>query len=123
MKTTRTLAIAALLLLQLVTYSFSKDANVTIKGLIEDSQCAYNVHANGRSHELMLKSGHGGTTEKDCTDICVKEMGGNYVLAVKNEVYKLDNQTLPEKFAGESVKVTGTLDTKTSTIHVTSIER
>src|ERR1700694_980942 len=54
---------------------------------------------------------------------CVKH-GGQYVLydAAKKSVYQLDDQTKPEQFAGAKVKVTGTLDKATKTIHVTNIE-
>jgi len=36
--------------------------------------------------------------------------------------YKLDNADQAKQFVGKSVKVTGTLDTGTNTIHVTNIE-
>src|SRR6266481_5522065 len=36
--------------------------------------------------------------------------------------YKLDNTDQAKSFVGKSVKVTGTLDTATNTIHVTNIE-
>ena len=36
-------------------------------------------------------------------------------------VYALSDQQTPEKFAGQKVKVVGTLDAKTRTIHVDSI--
>jgi len=73
----------------------------------------------------MMKSGLAGanSTEKECTLLCVKKMAGSYVLLVKNDVYKLDDQTLPEQFAGERVKVTGTTDGKTEMVYVIKIER
>jgi hypothetical protein len=37
---------------------------------------------------------------------------------VKDKVYKLDNQELAEKNAGQKVKVTGILDAKSNTIAV-----
>ncbi|MBS1867921.1 MAG: hypothetical protein JSS69_18580, partial [Acidobacteria bacterium] len=42
--------------------------------------------------------------------------------AEKKTTYQLDDQTKPEEFAGKKVKVVGTLDKATSTIHVTSIK-
>jgi Protein of unknown function (DUF5818) len=36
--------------------------------------------------------------------------------------YKLDNADQAKQFVGKSVKVTGTLDSATNTIHVTNIE-
>jgi len=122
-KRTAVMGFAALLLLS--SYVYSKEDVITVQGMIEDSQCAFNVHAKGRSHELMMKSGLAGAhaDEKQCTLHCVKDMGGSYVLATKTEVYRLDDQVTPEQFAGEKVKVTGTLDPKTNTIHVQKIER
>jgi hypothetical protein len=52
----------------------------------------------------------------------VKERGGRFVLQNKHNVYKLDNQELAEKNAGLKVKVTGTLDSKTNTIQVRTME-
>jgi|SRR5450432_567588 hypothetical protein len=119
------------LVLTLVSYSHSsgkdkdkdKDAPITVSGAISDSQCAFNVHSDSRSHEWMEKKGvEGAGDDKSCTHRCVKEMGGKYVLVTKKEVYRLSNQTLPEKFAGAKVKVTGTLDAKTHTLNVIKIE-
>lgn len=108
----------------LATYSFSKDGVVTLHGAIEDSQCAFNVHSEGHSHEWMEKKHVAGArTDKSCTLLCVREMGGKFVLVVKDEVYRLEDQTLSEKFAGEKVKVTGTLDAKTQTLHNMRIEK
>lgn len=91
----------------------------TFTGYIADSQC-------GLSHAKMLKmKGMGDVSpdkEKSCTLKCV-EMGGKYVLADRahKTVYQLDDQEKPKEFAGQKVKLTGTLDAKTKTIHVTKI--
>jgi len=47
-----------------------------------------------------------------------------YVLKddVSNTTYKLDDEDQAKPYVGKSVKVTGTLDPSTSTIHVVSIE-
>jgi Protein of unknown function (DUF5818) len=60
--------------------------------------------------------------KKMCTAKCIKA-GGKYVLydAAAKKVYALDDQTKPEQFAGQKVKVTGSLDQATATIHVTNI--
>jgi hypothetical protein len=81
-----------------------------------DSSCA-----QMGSHDMMLKSGKV-KTAKDCALGCVK-MGGKFVLynAATKTVYQLDDQKKPESFAGAKVKVSGTLDKATNTIHVTSI--
>jgi hypothetical protein len=91
------------------------------KGEISDSQCALNVHSLSRSHEEMLKKKSIGTTAADCTRYCVKYMGGVFVISVKDKVYKIDNQELGDKFAGQQVKLTGVLDVKSNTIAVHSI--
>lgn len=114
-------------LLLLVSYAFSKDkdkdAVLVLHGAIEDSQCAYNVHSDTHSHEWMIKKGvQGATDEKSCTQHCVKDMGGVYVLVVKTEVYRLDDQVTPEQFAGKKVIVTGILGTKPHTLRVLKIE-
>ncbi len=116
-------ALAATLLLTLV--SFAAPKSKTFTGEIMDSQCAMNS-----SHGPMLKKeGMGDKDPNDpmakkmCTENCVK-MGGKYVLydAASKKVYKLDDQTKPQEFAGQSVKVTGSLDKSSETIHVTNIE-
>jgi hypothetical protein len=82
----------------------------TFVGKIGDSQC-------GLKHPMGMGS------NKDCTLKCVRA-GGKFILADQknNVVYQLDDQKTPEKFAGQMVKVTGTLDEKTKTIKVKSIE-
>ncbi|HTG62898.1 MAG TPA: DUF5818 domain-containing protein [Terriglobia bacterium] len=94
-------------------------------GEIMDSQCA----ATG-SHASMLKmSGMGDKDPNDpmakkmCTQKCV-QMGGKYVLydAAEKAVYQLDDQDKAKEFAGQKVKVTGTYDEASKTIHITTIE-
>lgn len=92
------------------------------KGEISDSQCALNVHSLSRSHEEMLKKKNIGTTPADCARYCVKYLGGVFVLSVREKVYKLDNQELAEKYAGQKVKLTGVLDTESNVIAVHDIE-
>jgi len=91
-------------------------------GEIGDSQCALNVHSLSRSHAEMLKKPGVGTTPADCARYCVKNLGGVFVLVVKEKVYKLDNQELAEKNAGIKVKLTGILDPQTNVIAVQSME-
>jgi hypothetical protein len=90
----------------------------TFRGEIADSQCALNVHSLSRSHDEMLKKHEIGTTAGDCARYCVKNLGGVFVLQVKDKVYKLDNQELAEKYAGLKVKVTGVLDPQTNVIAI-----
>ena len=112
-------------MLLLVGYAFSKDkepAVITVQGEIVDSQCAFNVHSTDHSHDSMIKKGIYGRDPRSCTLHCAKEMGGVFVLVGKKDLYRLDDQTLAEQFAGKKVKVTGTLDLKADTLHVLKME-
>ncbi|MGA9184239.1 MAG: DUF5818 domain-containing protein [Candidatus Acidiferrales bacterium] len=117
-------AMAAMLLAGVLatTAAATPAGTSTLTGEISDSQCATNVHSATRSHQEMLKGQNMGGTSADCARLCVKDMGGNYVLLVKEKVYKLDDQELAEKYAGAKVKVTGTVDAEGKTIHVKSME-
>ena len=101
---------------------FAGGGEPTFRGEIADSQCALNVHSLSRSHDEMLKKHEIGTTAGDCARYCVKNLGGVFVLQVKDKVYKLDNQELAEKYAGLAVKVTGVLDLQTNVIAVHAME-
>lgn len=89
----------------------------TFSGEIMDSQCA-----KEGSHEAMMKKA-GVPDKATCARACVK-MGGKFVLfdAASKTVYELDDQSKTEQFAGQQVKVMGTLDKATKTIHVTGIK-
>ena len=65
----------------------------------------------------------GTNTPKDCTLACAKT-GGKFVLydAAKKATYELDDQAKPRDFAGQKVKVIGTYESSTKTIHVEKIE-
>ena len=94
----------------------------TFKGEIADTQCALNVHSLSQSHKEMIEMKPEVKTNADCARYCVKERGGRFVLQTPEKVYKLDAQVLAEQWAGLKVKVIGTLDPKTETIAVRSIE-
>lgn len=94
----------------------------TFRGEIADTQCALNVHSLSQSHKEMMEMKPEIKTEADCARFCVKERGGRFVLQIKEKVYKLDAQVLAEEWAGQKVKVVGTLDPKTNTITVEKIE-
>ena len=93
----------------------------TFDGEVADSQCAMNVHSLSRSHREMIEMGKAGNAPSECTHYCVTHRGGKYVLQVKSELYKLDRQDL-ENMAGLKVRITGTLDPKTNTIQVRTVE-
>ena len=120
-------AFALVALMLLASYSFSKDKPkdnvISLHGAIMDSQCAFNVHSDAHSHDWMTKRGvQGATDEESCTQHCVKDMGGSYVLLVKKEVYKLDDQVKAEQFAGKKVKINGSLDASTHMLHIFDME-
>ena len=85
-----------------------KAGTKTFAGNISDSMC-------GLKHMMP------GKNDKECTVECIKA-GSKYVLAdlASGKVYQLSEQKKPEEFAGQKVKVTGTL--KGDTISVTAIE-
>lgn len=87
-------------------------------GQIMDSQCA-----TQGNHDAGYKM-TGTHTRKDCTLACVKA-GGQFVLynARTKTTYKLDNQDEPRAYAGDNVRVLGTYDQSTQTIHVEKISR
>ncbi len=87
-------------------------------GEIIDSQCA-----PMGTHDPVGYKMTNTTTPKDCTLACVK-MGGKFTLydATKKATYQLDDQEKPRDLAGQKVKVTGSYDSKTKTIHVENIE-
>src|SRR5271170_6819737 len=91
-------------------------------GEISDSQCALNVHSLTRSHQEMLKSKSMGGTATSCSLYCIKNLGGEFVLAAGKNVYRIDKQDAVREFAGEKAKISGILDPKTRTIHVEKVE-
>ena len=90
-------------------------------GEISDSQCAMNVHSLNRSHEEMIKRQTLGTDAASCAKACVRR-GGEWVLRSGENVYHLLYPDGVEQFAGQKVKVVGTLDSKTNTIDNYHIE-
>ena len=86
-------------------------AKQTFVGTITDDMCAKNGHTQMRM----------GPTDADCTVACVMAHDAQYVLYDGKEVYVLSDQQTPEKFAGQKVRVVGTLDAKTRTITVESM--
>ena len=83
----------------------------TFTGKITDDECPL------ASHEAMQM----GPNDVECTIACVEAHGASYALYDGTHSYRLSDQQTPKKFAAQKVTVTGTLDSKTSTIHVDSI--
>ncbi len=116
----RRIAIGAVATVMLLGLGLAQAADRTFTGEIMDSSCA-----GMGSHAGMMK-GKDATdpaVKKMCTEECVK-MGAKYVLynATRKMTYKLDDQEKPADFAGQKVKVMGTYDAATKTIHVTDIK-
>jgi hypothetical protein len=111
--------VATSLLFLGISYGAQKERTFT--GEVMDSMCA-----KDGSHAAMEKA-HGmpsdKAADKECTLACVK-MGGQFVLynPANKTVYQLSDQTKAEQFAGAKVKVTGTYDEASKTIHLTNIQ-
>jgi type 1 fimbria pilin len=111
------LALTAFMLVGVGAYAAPKSANRTFNGEIMDSACA-----NMGNHDAGYKMSNT-HTPKDCTLECVKS-GSKFVLynSAAKTAYQLDDQQKPREFAGQKVKVIGTYDTGSKTIHVEKIE-
>jgi hypothetical protein len=99
----------------LLTVSLAAQKAQTYTGEIMDQQCAL---LGG--HTAMMNQGE---SAKDCANRCVS-IGGKYVLfdGANKMVYQLDDQKKAQGFAGTKVKITGTYDTSSKTIHVANIQ-
>jgi len=119
------IAIATVATVMFFAAGYTLAADKTFTGEIFDSQCA-----KEGSHEMMIKKNmpdkasmaNDPMVKEMCAKKCVS-MGGKYVLydATKKTTYELDDQQKPADFAGKKVKVSGTYDKATKTIHVTNI--
>jgi hypothetical protein len=98
------------LLLALAAIS-AAPARTTTVGTITDDMCAASGHATMRM----------GPTDAACTKACIEAHGAAYVLLVGKQVYTLSDQKAPEKFAGQKVRIVGTVDARAKAIHVDSI--
>jgi len=112
----------ALILLCLTSPSVFGGDEKVFTGEIGDTQCAMNVHSMDKSHKEMLKVQSVGKTAADCTLYCIKNRGGRFVLQNKDKVYHLDKPELVEPYAGQKVRVVGTLDPQTQTIEVHRVD-
>ena len=83
----------------------------TFTGIITDDVCATADHSQMRM----------GPTDAECAKACIDAHGATYILYDGKNAYTLSDQRTAEKFAGRKVRVIGTLDAKTKTIHVDSI--
>jgi hypothetical protein len=112
----------AMILLCLASPSAFGGNETTFTGVVGDTQCAMNVHSMDKSHKEMLKVKGVGKTAADCTLYCIRNRGGRFALESKDKVYRLDSPGLVEPYAGQKVRIFGTLDTETDIIEVHRIE-
>jgi hypothetical protein len=106
------LAMKQLILILLAAATLSAaQANKTFTGTISDDMCGADGHAQMRM----------GPTDAECTIACIGYHNAAYILTDGKNVYALSDQRLPEKFAGQRVRIIGTLDKRTKTIQVQSI--
>jgi hypothetical protein len=110
------LGLGTLLIVTRLSVAGPKDKGFT--GEIMDSQCAP-MGSHSPAGYQMTKTDN----PKDCTLACAK-MGGKFVLydGAKKVTYQLDDQDKAKEFAGQKVKITGTYDEASKTIHITTIE-
>lgn len=108
------LSLLVVMLMMLPAFSFAKDH--TYKGQIMDSACA-----KMGNHDAGYKM-TGTHTPKDCTLACLKA-GSTLMLysRSKKTAYKLDDQSQAQQYAGQDVRIKGTLDPSTNTIHINKI--
>jgi len=83
----------------------------TFTGVISDDMCGTAGHAAMRM----------GPTDAECTVACADLHGSLYVLVVGKAVYGLSDQKTSAGWAGQKVRIVGTLDAKKKTIAVESI--
>lgn len=88
---------------------FAAAGQQTFTGVITDSMC-------GQNHEAMKVA-----PDSKCVRECVKH-GSKYALFDGKTAYVLSDQKTPEQYAGQRVKVTGTLYEKTKILKVDSIQ-
>lgn len=116
------------LLASIALLTFSTAAfGAGFRGVIMDSGCASmgsHYQMEKGMPKLFKDPNHSltGAEAKKCTLACVK-MGGHLVLynPSTKKIYKLDPASDAEAYAGESVRVAGTLSG--TTIHITKIAR
>ncbi len=104
------LASLAVALLALLTLSAAQSKQ-TFTGIITDDMCPRADHSQMRM----------GPTDAECSAACISEHGASYVLFDGESAFNLSDQRAAATFVAQKVKVTGTLDSKTHTIHVESI--
>ena len=91
--------------------------SLNLVGEIMDRRCAIDG-----AHDKMMRQNRT-KNAKDCTLQCAKT-GGSFVLIdpEAKTVYQLDDQQKPAGFAGQRVRVSGTYDGPSKTMHIEYIQ-
>lgn len=100
-----------LLITLLIGATVGAVASAPFTGTIIDAECARAGHASMRM----------GETDAECARACVLSHDSAYLLESGNNLYRLSDQKLAERFAAQRVIVVGTLDETTKTLTVESI--
>jgi len=95
--------------LALTASTFAASAG-EFSGVVTDTMCGSNPHTS------MMKD----RTDAECVRVCARGSFA-YALVSGGSVMKLSDQKRSEKYAGQKVRVTGTYDEKSKTLHVVSI--
>lgn len=105
----RLLHLVSIILVAFSLCAAQADSTSTISGEIMDSLCA-----KAGTHEQMMQDMKSmGKDKATCSAKCI-QLGAKYVLydSSKKAIYELDDQEKAEKFAGQSVQVSGTIQKK-----------
>ena len=86
------------------------DQPQTFHGVITDTMC-------GKTHGMVA-----GQPDDKCIATCVRGSSSQYALHDGKDILRLSDQKNPAQFTAKRVTVTGTLNPKTKTIKVSSIE-
>jgi hypothetical protein len=100
-----------ILILLAIAAMSSCSSRHTFTGTITDDVCSKANHSRMQM----------GPTDAECAIACIDVHGASWVLYDGKNSYTLSDQQTPEKFAGQKVKVEGTLDAKAKKIQVESI--
>ncbi len=105
------LGLLALAVLPAALTEQTRQGRQTFAGTITDSECAAADHSRMRM----------GPTDAECVVACISDHGASYMLYDGKDAYTLSDQKTAQKFAGQKVTVTGTMDAKRKSIQVQSI--
>jgi hypothetical protein len=85
----------------------------TFIGVVTDDMCPLGDHSRMRM----------GSNDAECAKACIAAHGASYALHDGKRTYILSDEKQSEAFAGQKVRVVGTLDAKTMTIGVESMTK